>query len=809
MIPGNRFNPSFYGLPGSGEAMLSAAGRGPSFPGKPPSGIVWVVPCSDRGQNEAMAKGWLVRGLGVVVFATGLCVRANAGEVLEWRAGETRPQARVHLEQAPDSQWHLEPVGVLQVVRLNPSSDLYTRAAYHISIGSPALSNRWVVLEFLDRGYGMISVSPGVPQTRQWGIARVNSGKLRRAAFGYEGRLPEQLRVEGLDFLHSVSLMDQAPPAEPAPRVEAVLKFVLPSERVTTAGADSSSPDGIADAVAGLQNQLPLVRAIGFNGVETYVRWGWVERKPGQYDWSYYDTILGKIEEHGLQWFPMLLAGSGYALPAWLYDSTNNIGFKCLEHGLTHDTQTIFDPFQTEYASHFIAEFGKRYGSRKSLLGIRLGPSGDYGEAQYPAKGPGYQFRQGHTHIGYWAADDFAQTAFRDTLRNQYGDVAKLNDAWNEQYQSFDQVHTFLPETAVARRKRIDFADWYMGAMSQWCEQWAIWARQALPATTIHQSSGGWGPVQIGTDYSYQARSMAKVHGGMRLTNEGDDFPDNFTITRMASSAARFYGIPVGYEPGGFASKRGVMARLYNAMTTDAVHLFYYLGNLIGNDQALDAWLKYGPLLDQRARPMIDVAAFYPDTAIKLDDELVRYRWASTFFTVGRAMREQVDFDYASEQMILDGALDRYQVLLFLWGAVTEKPVLERMDQWVRDGGTLVFAPAPRGNPATVEGDATIAGRWLKGDTGKGRVILWRGDLIPSQAYAEFVRELLIQTPQIRSPIRDALQMEKPASVYWSVLENKRLALLNFGSRPAKVTLINGKSIAIPAYEIAVERLAP
>ena len=341
--------------------------------------------------------------------------------------------------------------------------------------------------------------------------------------------------------------------------------------------------------------------------------------------------------------------------------------------------------------------------------------------------------------------------------------------------------------------------------MSEWCEQWAIWSRQALPNTVIHQSSGGWGPVQIGTDYSYQARSMAKVHGGMRLTNEGDDFPDNFTITRMASSAARFYGIPLGYEPGGFGSKRGVMARLFNAVTTDAVHLFYYLGNLTGNDQALDAWLKYSPFLDQRAKPIIDVAAFYPDTALKLDDELVRYRWASTFFTVGRALREQVDFDYASEQMILDGALDRYKVLLFLWGAVTEKPVLERMDQWVRNGGTLVFAPSPRGNPATVEGDTSLAQKWLAGDTGKGRVVLWRGDLIPSQSYAEFVRDLLLKTPSIRPETRAALQMEKPLTVFWSVLDNGKTALLNFSSRPATVRLASGKPLTIAPYEMAME----
>jgi len=225
---------------------------------------------------------------------------------------------------------------------------------------------------------------------------------------------------------------------------------------------------------------------------------------------------------------------------------------------------------------------------------------------------------------------------------------------------------------------------------------------------------------------------------------------------------------------------------------------------LTANDQALDSWLKYSPFLDQRAKPVIDVVAFYPDAALKLDDELVRYRWASTFFTVGRTLREEVDFDYASEQLILDGALDRYQVLLFLWGAVTEKPVLERMDQWVRNGGTLVFAPSPRGNPSTVEGDTSIAQKWLAGDTGQGRVVLWHGDLIPSRSYAEFVRDLLLKTPSLRPQTRAALQMEKPATVYWSVLENGKLALLNFSSRPATVRLVGGKTITIAPYEMAM-----
>jgi hypothetical protein len=712
----------------------------------------------------------------------------------------------IRLEPADDSDWRIEKTEAGPVARLKPSGDYYARAAYHLSLALSATGNVWLTLEFLDRGHGLITLSPGVPETRQWGAVRVNTGQVRRAVFHYgQGSPPKRLRVEGLDYLRSVVLSDQQPPLEPAPLVEPAVRFTAPSERVTSVAGEGASPEGLAGALAGLRNQLPLIRALGFNGIETYVRWGWVERQRAVYDWSYYDAILHEIEKHGLQWFPMLLAGSGYALPAWLHDSQDNVGFKCLEHGSVHDTQSIFHPFQEEYARRFIAEFGKHYGHCKSLLGIRLGPSGDYGEAQYPAKGPGYGFRESHTHIGYWAGDACAQAAFRKHLEKQYGQITRLNTAWDSRYESFAQIVPFLPETAVSRRKRLDFANWYMGAMSQWCEQWAIWSRQALPNTPVYMSSGGWGPVQIGTDYSAQARSMAKVRGGLRLTNEGDDFPDNFTITRMASSAARFYGLGLGYEPGGFGSKRGVMARLFNAVTTGADHLFYYLGNLTANDQALEAWLKYSPFLDQRAKPLIDVAAFYPDTALKLDDELVRYRWASTYFTVGRALREEFDFDYASEQMVLDGALDQYKVLLFLWGAVIEKPVLERLDHWVRRGGTLIYAPRPRGHPTTVEGDTSLAQKWLAGDTGQGRVILWQGDLIPSRSYAGFLRDRLLRMPSLRPSFRAALQMDKPAAVFWSVLANGKLALLNFGDRPAAVRLANGKTISIAPYEMAME----
>jgi hypothetical protein len=719
------------------------------------------------------------------------------------------------LAKSAESAWHIERAPAAgAIVRLKPANNLYTRSPYvfEIAPGGPALPETvWLSVEFLDKGYGLIGISPGVSERDQWGIARVNSGKVRKAVFRYAGSaLQKSIRIEGLDYLRACRLTAEQPVIEPVPLVKPAIDFKTVTQRVTTAAGEELSPDHVRDAPAHLRNRLPLVRALGFNGVESYVKWGLVESTPGVFDWSFYDSVVDELEKAGLKWFPMLVVGSGYALPKWFWESQDNVRFKCLEHGMEDDTQSIFFPAQEKYAKRFLAEFGKHYANRKGLLGVRLGPSGDYGEAQYPAKGPGVGFRETHNHIGYWAGDTYARQSFQGFLRDTYGgEIGKLNQAWGgDARASFDEVGPSLPYLMQSRRQRVDFGTWYMDQMSRWCEKWAIWAREALPNSVIHQSSGGWGPVQIGTDYSYQARSMAKVHGGMRLTNESDNFADNFTITRMASSAARYYGAALGYEPGGYASKRGVMARLYNAFTTGAEHLFYYLFNLTDNDYAVEAWIRYGNLMDQRSKPLIEVATFYPDAYVKLDDELVRYRWGGTYFNMARSLRAQLDFDYAGEQMVLDGALDRYKVLVFLWGPYTERAVLERIDQWVQRGGTVIMPRQQRGFIATVEGDGSIAGRWAGGQTGKGRAIVYYGDAIPSEFYAEFVADELRKMKGLDPRIQAALRMTRTPGVYWSVLESGKVALLNFSDHPGTVRLEGSKAgaaITIAPYEIALK----
>jgi hypothetical protein len=158
--------------------------------------------------------------------------------------------------------------------------------------------------------------------------------------------------------------------------------------------------------------------------------------------------------------------------------------------------------------------------------------------------------------------------------------------------------------------------------------------------------------------------------------------------------------------------------------------------------------------------------------------------------------------------MILDAALGRYKVLVFLIGRVTEKPVLEAIDRWLRAGGTIIYPmrqQARQGFLATVEGDRSITQRWLDGDTGGGRLIRYEGTADPFTEYVLFVKQQVRETNRIHPAVRRALEAEVPAGVFWSVLQNGELVLLNATEKQAEVRMQSGKDIHLAPISITME----
>src|SRR4030042_3707699 len=129
-----------------------------------------------------------------------------------------------------------------------------------------------------------------------------------------------------------------------------------------------------------------------------------------------------------------------------------------------------------------------------------------------------------------------------------------------------------------------------------------------------------------------------------------------------------------------------------------------------------------------RAERVIAVGVLYPDTKSKLDGGVFRHLFSFPFNQRVVALRRHLDFDFVSERMILDGALPRYRVLVFLWRDDVEAEVLDAIDRWVQEGGRVIAPYWARMPLGTLEDDYSVYNRWVREETGKGTVIFDRGD---------------------------------------------------------------------------------
>jgi hypothetical protein len=239
--------------------------------------------------------------------------------------------------------------------------------------------------------------------------------------------------------------------------------------------------------------------------------------------------------------------------------------------------------------------------------------------------------------------------------------------------------------------------------MNRWIERWMSAAAKAMPGIPIYLCTGGHAPPEQGSEFGIQCKLAAKYGGGVRITNEGSNYTHNFAITRWVASAGRFYGAFFGYEPASGVDPKGIVARIYNATASGAKQLHYYSNNILDNPAAIENWRKYSHLMQLR-KPKVEVAVWYPNRMVDLRRGNLWQRLAQ--------MREVCDYDIVDDQMIRDGALGRYRILVCISDGPYEKDILNRVKAWVSEDRLLYL---PRGNDfaiATVEGDRSVALDW-------------------------------------------------------------------------------------------------
>jgi len=458
----------------------------------------------------------------------------------------------------------------------------------------------------------------------------------------------------------------------------------------------------LEEAKKGLDEIMAGARVQRVTAFEPYVKWMLLEPEPGKWDFSYYDVVLEACRESGMKWVPFLIAGPAYATPAWFKDGPGSVFAKCLEHGQETRTQSIWNPGMPARVDAFLSAFGERYDA-KDIQAALLGISGDFGESIYTVSGNAWTYRwdgEYHHHRGWWCGDEHAARDFRAAMRRRYRTIGALNRAWGTRHASFEAVRPFLPETAKTRRARLDLVRWYRVSMTDYAETWIKAAKRRLPGVQVLLCTGGEGTSVLGADFTEQAIMAARHGAGIRITNEASDYGVNFMLTRVVGTACRNLGTYFGYEPAGEVTDNGLVARFYNVAASGAGEFFVYDAPAEG--PRADIYRRYRPLLTVR-EPQVKAAMFYCKTSEELGVPGFA-KGGDDWYAHSAAFRDYADVDFLDESLIAKGFLDRYRVLAWPDGAVTEAKTLKAIESWVKRGGLLFARVAPEdvdGSPWT------------------------------------------------------------------------------------------------------------
>ncbi|MBE1878743.1 beta-galactosidase [Myceligenerans pegani] len=172
---------------------------------------------------------------------------------------------------------------------------------------------------------------------------------------------------------------------------------------------------------------IELMREAGVNIVSLAIfAWATVEPREGEFDWAWLDTTMDRLHAAGIR---VALATATAAAPPWLTRKHPEIlpqrSDGTVLHQGSRQTYSIHHPVFRDYAVGMAERVARRYADHPALALWHV-----------------------DNEIGCHNPRDWspaAADAFRDWLRERYGDLDDLNEAWgtafwSQRYGSFDDV---------------------------------------------------------------------------------------------------------------------------------------------------------------------------------------------------------------------------------------------------------------------------------------------------------------------------------------------------------------------------------
>ncbi len=194
-----------------------------------------------------------------------------------------------------------------------------------------------------------------------------------------------------------------------------------------------------SDALMMVEAGIEIVRIAEF-------AWAQIEPEAGRYQWSWLDRAINLLGKAGLR---VMLGTPTAAPPIWL--TRNHPDILRIDAGgqrRDHGTRRHYCPNSSTYHRHsqeIVSAMAQRYGTHPFVFGWQI--DNEWGG--------------GHTARCYCYN---CVTAFQAWLKDRYGDIANLNDAWgtlfwSQSYMDWSQIH--LPDQSIDKPNPSHILDFY------------------------------------------------------------------------------------------------------------------------------------------------------------------------------------------------------------------------------------------------------------------------------------------------------------------------------------------------------------
>nr|WP_275401871.1 beta-galactosidase [Ruania rhizosphaerae] len=196
------------------------------------------------------------------------------------------------------------------------------------------------------------------------------------------------------------------------------------------------------------ENDMDQVAAAGFDAIQLWVTWGWVEPEPGTFDFDDYDRIMDAAHARGLK---VVLSTIGEVQPFWIPRMVpesamiNHLGQRVVSTPRRENNAGLTPggcwdhPEVLDRMSRFLQACAQHFRDHPALSSWDV-----WNETRWSV------------HAGeYVCYCENTVTRFRDWLADRHGDLDGLNEAWHRRYRSWDDVH---PGT-IPRRMYTDLVE--------------------------------------------------------------------------------------------------------------------------------------------------------------------------------------------------------------------------------------------------------------------------------------------------------------------------------------------------------------